>query len=231
MVQLSKKFRKNLATDLRTKGLSYSEITERISVPKSTLSHWFKNLALTENQLQKLKERQIRAGKINLQKKLLKTSRAIEEIKNFSAKDIQKISKRELWLIGIMLYWRESKSEANLQRGIRLASSDPSLIKLFLKWLQGVGNIEDKEIGFDIFIDDNKKGLIDECVSYWSKITHFPKNDFSHIYFHKNRINKNKRKVLEKSQFGLLRIRVKASSMLARQMAGWTTGIKEALSL
>ena len=62
----------------------------------------------------------------------------IAEIKKTSAKDIQEITKKELWLMGIVLYWRErllSGNENDLRKGVKFSSSDPYLIKLFLKWL------------------------------------------------------------------------------------------------
>jgi len=227
VVQLSKNFRKNLAIDFRKKGFSYSEIMSSISVPKSTLSYWLRNLVLTEAQLLKLKNRQHRAGMSNLEKRKLKFSRTIEKIKDTSARDVKNISQRELWLIGIVLYWRErflSGNESDLQKGVRFASSDPHLIKLFLKWLQQVGRIKDEEITLDIFIGKDKKDLVDEGIKYWSQVTGFPKDTFSHIYFQNK---KTTRKISKKLGFGFLRIRVKASSMLARQIAGWARGIKQ----
>ena len=229
MLKLSKNFRKNLATDLRKRGYSYSEIKDQISVPKSTLSSWFKDLELTESQTQKLKERQIRIAKENLKKRILKTSQEIEWIRESAMKDIKKISKRELWLMGIVLYWRERfllGHDDDLKKGLRFTSSDPNLIKLFLKWLKEIGKIKNEEITFDIFIQEKDKDSIDNIVKYWSQLTDYPREEFKHIYFHKSRLRKTKKNILKKSQFGLLRIRVRASSMLARQISGWVKGIE-----
>ncbi len=216
------------------KGFSYSEIKNQISVPKSTLSHWFKKLKLTETQLQKLKDRQIRVAKENFSKRSLKTSQEIEWIRDSAMKDIKKISKRELWLMGIILYWRErflSGNESDLRKGLRFTSSDPNLIKLFLKWLQVVGKIKNEEIAFDIFTQEKNRNSIDNIIKYWSQVVGFPKEEFSHIYFQKTKRRRSKKKILKKSQFGLLRVRVRASSMLARQIAGWIKGIIESQNL
>ncbi|MEK6884288.1 MAG: hypothetical protein AABY22_31950, partial [Nanoarchaeota archaeon] len=62
----------------------------------------------------------------------MKTAQKIEEIKNSSAEDLKEISKRELWLMGIMLYWRERflhGNENDLRKGVRFTSSDPNIIK------------------------------------------------------------------------------------------------------
>ena len=242
VVQPFKKFKKNTAIELRQKGLSYSDIQKRTDVPKSTLSLWLKNVKLDPVQMKNLEDRRLQVARANARRRILKTSELIEEIKNSSAEDIKEISKRELWLMGIMLYWREravSGNQTDIRNGLRFTSSDPYLIKLFLKWLQQIGNIKNEEIKFDIFIGEDKKTSIDaikEVVIHWSQVTSFPKEQFlNHIYFQKNSLarkmkpgyKKRKYSTPKKSQFGLLRIRVKASSMLARQIAGWIKGIQQ----
>lgn len=230
VVQDPKNETKNRIFDLRRQGLSYSEIKKQIPVPKSTLSSWLKNINLTESQIQRLKKRRSETAKMNAEKKILKTSQLIEDVRKSSIKDIQKISKRELWLMGIMLYWRErfsAGSESDLRKGVRFTSSDSYLVKLFLRWLREVGNIQPEEMGFDIFIKEDKKNSINEIIRHWSQVTGFPKDYFSHIYFQKNIERKSKRKILKKSHVGFLRTRVKASTMLARQIAGWAKGIQQ----
>lgn len=212
--------------------MSYSEIKNSLSVPKSTLSYWLKGLSLTKEQRQRLEAKRLEASKVGSQNKILKISEAIETVKSSSARNINKISKRELWLMGIVLYWRERflLGSENDRKGVHFASSDPYLIKLFLKWLQDVGKLKDDEISFDLFLRKNREKSVDKIIKYWSQVTGFSKKNFSHIYFQKKnpkRKSSARRKVLKKSRFGFLRIRVKASSMLARQISGWVRGIKQ----
>lgn len=239
MAQNVKKALKPMVGKLRKQGFSYSEIQKEIYVPKSTLSSWFKKIKLTEAQVKKLKERQLRAARAGSAKKILKTARVIEEIKNSSAEDIKKISPRELWLMGVVLYWRERflrENESDLRKGARFTSSDPHIIKFFLKWLRDIGRIKDEEIGFDIFVGEDTDNVEDknkitaDVINYWAEITNFSQNNFTHIYFqkvHPKRKGVKKRRVFKKAHFGLLRVRVKASSMLARQIAGWIRGIQK----
>src|SRR3989338_9469310 len=132
--------------------------------------------------------------------------------------------------MGVVLYWRErllNKNDSDLKKGIRFTSSDPNLIKLFLQWLGDVGGIKSEEINFDIFMPEDKKGSLNEFVAYWAEVTGFPKSNFSRYYLQKIKIKKLKgaKRNFRKSARGLLRIRVKASSMLARQISGWVNGI------
>lgn len=216
MPGILERYKKNIAIDMRKKGFSYSEIENRLYVPKSTLSFWLRKIKLDESQIQKLKNKRSEIARANALKKIEKTNKAIEEIKSFSSKSIGKISRRELWLIGIILYWRSSKGNYDLRNGLKFSSSNESLIKLFLKWLIEIGKIEKDEIDFDIFLKNKRDKL--KAINHWSSVTGFDKERFGHVYYHK-------------TGDGFLRIRVKSSSLLARQVAGWIKGIQELLNI
>lgn len=204
---------KKRAVELRRKGLSYSEIKKSIFVPKSTLSYWLKKIKLSEPQIRRLKRKRSEAGKAGSKFKKLKTLETIEKIQRESAKEIKQISKRELWLMGIMLYWKKS----DFKKGIHFTSSDPHLIKLFLKWLMEIGQLKREEINFDIFASKRKKNM-NKIINYWTTITGYSKNSFPRIY-----------RISGRAEFGLLRVRVRASSMLARQISGWVNGVQKYL--
>lgn len=212
MVQTPIRFKKGIAIELRKKGLSYSEIKNSINIPKSTIAYWLKNIKLSDLQIEKLKTRRSETAKLNSEKRISKILETIENIKKSSAKNIKKISKRELWLMGIVLYWRE-KNKNDFYKGVYFSSSNPALIKFFLKWLKEIGRIDNEEIAFDIFTGKSKK----DAIAYWSEITGFPEKYFTRIYIQKG------------ASKGFLRIRVRASSMLARQITGWIDGIYECL--
>lgn len=223
MVQYLEQYKKNIVTDMRKRGFSYTEIQNRLHVPKSTLSFWLKNLKLTPEQSELLKSKRLDVIKTKALKKISRTSRLIEEIKNKSSQDIGKISKKELWLMGIILYWKNG-NKSDLKKGVHFSSSNPDLVKLFLKWLKEVGCVEDGEIKFTIFLNKKKETKTEDSansrsVSHWSKVTGFPINCFNKIYFKKGGI----------SNLGFLRIKVTQSSMLARQINGWIEGLKQRL--
>lgn len=234
---------KTVAINLRKEGLSYAEIKKQIPVSKSTLSGWFKDLKLSPDQLSKLKQNRIGTIKRVAEKKIAQTQGLIQAIQIRSAEDIGKITKRELWLMGVILYWRErvlNRNEGDLHKGVRFTSSDPFLINIFLKWLHDIGGLAKDEIGFDIFVslaknikntgeESKNKAETQKVVDYWAINTGFNNSYFSHIYYQKKRQRRSKRKISNRSEMGLLRIRVKASSMLARQISGWIEGVKKTL--
>lgn len=237
---------KATAISLRKDGLSFSEIQKQLPVAKSTLSSWLKDLKLTPEQIAKLDKKRNETIRKTAEKKIAETRKSIEDVKSDSARAIGQISKRELWLMGIMLYWRErvlNRNDSDLKKGVRFTSSDPFLINLFLKWLHDIGRLGKDEIAFDIFISSNKvtsvsfedkneirkNSDVQKIVDFWAVNTGFNNSYFSHIYVQKSQPTKGKRKISNKSEMGILRIRVKASSMLARQVAGWIEGVKSML--
>jgi len=215
VVQTPIRFKKGIAIELRKQGLSYSEIKNSINIPKSTIAYWLKNVQLSDSQIEKLKARRSEVAKLNSEKRISKILKTIEDIKKSSARNVKKISRRELWLMGVILYWRE-KNKNDFRKGVYFSSSNPALIKFFLKWLKQIGRIEDEEIAFDIFTGFTRKDKKDLRV-YWSEVTGSPEKNFSRIYIQKG---------ASKGFQGFLRIRVRASSMLARQISGWIEGIQ-----
>ena len=144
----------------------------------------------------------------------------------FLRKDITHITKRELWLIGVALYWAEGSKEKEYYpgSGIQFGNSDPRMIQVFLKWLFEVIEVHPSEVKFEIYIHENSKNDVNMVKRYWSKVTSFPESTFSRIYFKKHNI-KTKRRNIGDLYYGGLRITVKTSSTLVRKITGWTEAI------
>ena len=215
-----KKNRKEIARKLRKKGFSYSEIQKQLVVPKSTIASWVHRLKLSEEQKAKLIERRLAVGQKNIIRRSQAIKKYIVDLKNSSAKKVKQLSRRELWLLGIMLYWSrdtKDKSDNELKKGVQFSSSNPSLIQLFIKWLKEIGGITMNELLFDIFIKNNNNE--NDVKEYWSKKIGIIHESIKHVYTY--RVKKER-----DDNYGFFRVRLRASSMLARQIRGWIEGIK-----
>ncbi len=217
---------KERAIQLRKDGKTYSEILKEIPVAKSTLSEWFKEVNLSKRQIQKLTEKKLAASKRGGIAKRLQRLNRIKNIREEALKDIKHISDRELWLIGIVLYWAEGSKEKEYHPGSRLnfSNSDANMIKLYLKWLREVCKVMEDKIELEIYIHENSKNDIEKVKKYWSKVTNFSINRLRKIYYKKNKIKTNRRNK-EDLYYGGIRVTVKSSSGLVRQVAGWTEAI------
>lgn len=212
---------------MRRRGFSYSEIERQFPISKSTLSAWLKHIKISDKRRRALRRRSVHGLLKGAEQK--KARRIVETsvIHSSAMQDIKTISGKELWLMGIVLYWicgvKENDRRTGL--GVRFSNSDPFIIKLFLEWLTQIGNIRKQEIRFDLFLHESRKGMREEIVSFWANAIGFPRAHFSRVYFQKNKIKR--KQTLQKVNYGLARIRVKASSLLSRQISGWIKGIKK----
>lgn len=139
-------------------------------------------------------------------------------------------------------------------------SSDPKLVRFFLRWLQEAGRLKKSEILLDIFLSRNTntiaktdteigpdhavhmsvrdKSLQEQnAITYWSGVTRFSKDQFTRLYYiaspQKKYLEKEKGKKSNptKNNFGILRLRVRASSALAHQLNGWVEGIQKVINI
>lgn len=223
---LTKTKEKEIAVSLRQQGFSYSEILEKISVAKSTLSGWLKSVGLSKEQKQKLTEKKHLAALRGSQKRKANRILLTENIYREAEKEIKHISKRELWLIGVALYWAEGSKEKedHIGSGIGFSNSDSRMISIFVKWLIECCEIEKSRFSFEIYIHENNKHRLKQVRSYWSSATGFPIENFERTYFKKNKIKTN-RKNIGNLYYGLLRVKVNASSSLNRRIAGWIKAV------
>lgn len=218
------------AVELRKKGWSYTEIQKEVSVSKSTLSLWLRDIKLSEDQKARLKEKSIanqRLGaKANRKKRISKTIK----LKKKARREVGRITEKELFYLGTVLYWAEGskQKEHNPSERVSFSNSDPFMVRIFLRWLFEVIGLQREKIDFSIYSHENIRDREKEIINYWSRITGFDEVKFDKIYYKKSK-KKNYRKKQGKNYYGLLRITVKRSTDLNRKIAGWIEGICEEL--
>ncbi|MEY4602594.1 MAG: hypothetical protein RL292_535 [Candidatus Parcubacteria bacterium] len=221
---------KEKAVELRKEGKVYSEILKEVPVAKSTLSLWLRDVGLAKAQKQRLTQKKLDASKRGGQAKHEQRVKLQQDIFAQAHKDITHISKRELWLIGIALYWAEGSKEKehNVGSPLQIGNSDPRMIKVFLKWLLEIMKVTRDQIVFRIYIHENSKNDVNMVKRYWSEVTGFPLEKFINFHFKKHKIKTN-RKNIGREYYGGLRIDVKTSSTLLRKVTGWTEAIVKQL--
>lgn len=215
---------KEKAIKLRKQGLSYSEILKKISVAKSTLSLWLRSVGLSQKQKQKLTEKKSAAALRGAQARRNYRLAITKEIKDRAIRDVRRISNRDLWLIGIALYWAEGSKEKNGSSALEFCNSDGLMIKLFMQWIARFMNVLPERIKFELFIHENHEYRLPQIKQYWADMTGMPLENFNTIYFKKHKPKTN-RKNIGDNYHGVLKVKISASSSLNRQVAGWIEGI------
>lgn len=219
---ISKRSEKEEAIALRKAGYSYNQIRKRVSVSKSTLSLWLRSIGLAKRRLQEFTEQrrinQLKAVRIWHEKCVSKK----EEIIRTAAREIDTISDRELWLIGIALYWGEGNKERTRSTLVKFSNMDPHMIILFKKWLTTILHIPLNMLQYTLSIHERSPN-IHEALAYWAEFLDVPVNEISVSY--KKHNSSPKRKNIGVYYRGLIRVTVYRSTDLNRKIQGWINGI------
>jgi hypothetical protein len=125
---LSRWERSELGRDLRRLGLSYGEIMDLIPVKKSTLATWCREVKLTEEQYEAIRDR---TGSVaGLPRDTNRKRREqIERIRAHARSKVPELIQDPLWVAGTVLYWAEG---AKTRNNLRLTNSDPRALRLFI---------------------------------------------------------------------------------------------------
>ena len=220
-----KKEERSQAIKLRQQGFSYKEILRKVDVSKSTLSLWLRNIGVAKRHQQAFTlKRKLAQQKAQEACRNIRITRETEIIQT-AKKEITNVSKRELWLIGIALYWAEgAKQKAhNVSQKVSFNNSDPQMVLLFNKWLKEACLRKKSELTYSIYI--HKTANKERARKFWEDLLG---TKIEKMYF-KSHNPKTNRKNTDVQYFGLLRIDVKKSTDLNRTIKGWVSGITEIL--
>ncbi|MCM2339062.1 MAG: helix-turn-helix domain-containing protein [Burkholderiales bacterium] len=190
---MARKKDKQKAIVMRQKGMSYSQIEEKIKVSKSTLSEWLRDMPLSEKRIRELRaDSPIRIERYRNTMKAKKDTR-LEEVYKKVSKDINKLSKRDLFLAGLFLYWGEGTKAQNSL--VAITNTNPAMVKFFIKWLELFGiRSKDLKVKIHLYSDmDTKAGL-----DFWSKELKIPLSQFYKPYIKKT----NLKSITYKNGFG-----------------------------
>lgn len=215
------------ATALRLQGKSYREIQERLGIPKSTLSNWLSDVPLSEEQRAALDERQvdgirsravaIRGGRI----------RRTEVLQQEAAAEIGELSDRELFLLGVAMYWAEGSKEKPWGRATQMSmiNSDAAVIRLFLRWLEVVG-VDPADLIYRLSIHESAD--VDAAHRYWSAVVNAEESQWRRPSLKRHRPSTVRHNV-GSTYVGCLVVSVRRSTSLHRRVAGWWAGIASAV--
>lgn len=216
---------KEKALKLRKLGKSYSEIQREVDVSKDTLSRWCRDVVLSPQQMEKLRQQKLTGSekgrligaKNQQQKRIDQINLSVVQ----GAKDIGKMSKRDRFLVGIALCLGEGSKNDEY---FGFANSDPNIIKFLMEWVREFGDIPDNKFKAQIWIHDN----LDEQKArlFWSNLTGIPLTNFYKSYISKNKPDSPKIRK-NKHENGVFAIRI-CNAQFQRRVLGWMAGILEA---
>lgn len=196
------------------------EISSTLGISKSTASLWLRSIELTNSQRKQLsqnphsletieKRRTSRMFNDNLRRQVY-----IDQ----AAKDITSISKKELKIIGTMLYWAEGRKRG--QRIVTFSNSDSTMVKTIMRFFREICNVKDEKFRCQIHIYTNGNTKLVE--KYWSGISGIPLKQFYKTYAQNSIASKG---IIKTLPMGTLDINV-CDAKLFLKIMGWIEKVR-----
>ncbi len=179
------------ARELRRTGVSILEIARKFGVAKSTVSLWCRDILLSDaqkNNLLQTKSLAVSRGRLlGAETNRLKRVVVIEEGKKWAKSTIVSLSKRDLLIAGIALYWAEG---SKTDRRFIFVNSDPAMILLMYKWLKSVFQIEKEAFMPRLSINEIHKPRVHKVLEFWSNLLELPVAQFGNPWYIKAKVHK-----------------------------------------
>jgi transcriptional regulator with XRE-family HTH domain len=208
------------ARDLREQGLDYEEIVAELGVSKSSVSLWVRDLPRPPG----LSYEECRKRAADGARRYWAAERPIREAQRAVARaaasaQIGLLNDRELIIAGAIAYWCEGTKNKPYRRSDRVSfmNSDPLLINFFMRFLKAAGVAQDRLI-FRVFI--HERADVDEAQRFWLDVTQAQPDQFRSPALKRHNPT-TARKNRGDSYHGCLRVEVRCSTGLYRQIEGW----------
>jgi len=178
---------KEEAIFFREQGLIHQNISNILNVPVATIQYWIKDIKLTKEQKQNIKENSFKK----------KSSFWFNQRLQYQQEGIVLAKKyMDNPLFGIMcgLYWGEGHKPTNKSKGqgaLDLGNTDLDMIKLWIKCLNKFFNINNNDIKFRIHYCPNDLVTIEQAKNYWSTNLKLNKKLFGKTFIKNKTIRNN----------------------------------------
>lgn len=206
------------ARKLRSEGYSLKEIAEKLKLSKGSVSVWVRDIELSLQQRQRLtsKNQSLEIVERRRATRLKNELTKREVIIKSAEKQVPKLSKKELWLIGTMLYWAEGGKTKGI---VRFSNSDPNMITTMMVFFRSICNVSENNFRGYIHIHPHLDHLAAE--DYWSKISGIRKEHFYKTYRKAPASSQSKHNNLPYGTFDIYICDTK----LLLTITGWAKGI------
>ena len=222
-----KTLEKQQAVALRGRGLSYREIQKVLSVSRSSLSRWLRDIGLTEDQQARIHQKNVAIRRKFVEFNDNKRIRCQAEKRATMARcanDVGSLSARELQLLGAGLYWAEGcKSDSTSV--VEFVNSDLAMIALMMRWLRICCRVPEQKLRARVQLHD--AGRVQDVERFWSQITSIPVRQFTKPILKLSSSSQRKRGNI--LPYGTFHIRISDVRLLTK-IRGWIEGLKMAPS-
>ena len=212
------------ARELREQGLDYDDIAASLGVSKSSVSLWVRDIPRPGRlSYEECRKRSAEgAQRYWAAERPLREARR-EAVRAAAAAEIGPLTEGEILIAGAIAYWCEGAKTKARRRQDRVVfvNSDPALIRFFLRFLDTVG-IGREDLTYRVHIHETADVLGAE--QFWQRITRADPRQFRRTVL-KTHNPRTVRANVGDDYHGCLRVEVRRSADLYRQIEGWTSSI------
>ncbi|GHD63715.1 hypothetical protein GCM10010317_060900 [Streptomyces mirabilis] len=210
------------ARELRLQGWTYDQIQVELGCSKSSISLWVRDLPPPERK-KRTREEASAIAKRGWEVTMRLREEERQQTKLVAAGEIGRMSGRELFLVGVGLYWAEGSKDKPYDRreNVTFVNSDPGMIETFLRWLDLLG-VERDRVRYCVMIHESAD--VAGAEQYWANLVGADRSAFNKTTIKKHN-PKTVRKNVGVSYRGCLTIKVRQSADLYRRIEGWWYGI------
>lgn len=211
------------AGELRRQGWTYNQIQAELGCSKSSVSLWVRDLP-TPEPLRTPEEQRARMN-AGLTRLRAEQGRERQAVKQAAAAAVGGLSDRELFLVGVGLYWAEGSKDKPYRRTevLQFINSDPNMIRVFLRWLALLDVTSDR---LTLRVSIHESADVEAAEKYWAGIVGVDVSALSRATL-KRHNPRTARKNTGETYHGCLIIYVRRSADLYRRMEGAWYGIVE----
>ncbi|GGW29540.1 hypothetical protein GCM10010503_01260 [Streptomyces lucensis JCM 4490] len=209
------------ARELRLQGWTYDRIEAELGCSRSSVSLWVRDLPRPERR--RTPEESAAIARKGWEEKLRIRDEERRRTKAEAKQAIGELSARELFLVGVGLYWAEGAKDKPYDRreSVIFVNSDPGMIKVFLAWLDLLG-VERERLRYTVMIHENAD--VTGAEQFWAQLA-----DADASAFYKTTLKKHNPKTVRKNTGddyrGCLAIKVLKGADLYRRIEGSWYGI------
>lgn len=171
--------------------MSIIKIARQLTVSKSVVSLWCRDIFLTEQQKQALIDgafdARMRGRLIGVEVNRQKRVDAVHEAKKWARSFLGRLNKRDFLITGIALYWAEG---SKTDRRFIFVNSNPVMILVMFAWLKSFFNLRCEDFLPRISINEIHRPRIRKVLAFWSDLLQLPVEQFGNPWYIKAKVSK-----------------------------------------
>lgn len=208
--------------------MTYDAIQVELGCSKGSISLWVRDLPKPVRSRTAIEQARL-AGRMRWDHELAVRDAERQRTKMTAKEEIGALADRDLFLVGVALYWAEGTKDKPYDRreNVTFINSDPGMIQAYQAWLTLLGITPDR-LSYRLAIHESAD--VETAKLYWAELV-----GVDVAVFQKTTLKKHNPKTVRKNvgedYRGCLVIRVAQGAELYRRIEGWWHGIVEQAQL